>query len=164
MMLFKLLGAHLQPYRSQIAAIVGLQFLAVVASLFLPSLNADIIDKGVATRRHRLHLAAAARSCSASPLRPDRRPDRGDLVRRARRRWAFGRDLRGGDLRPGAGVLRARDATSSARRSLITRNTNDVQQVQMLVLMTRDHDRQRPDHDGRRRLHGAARGRRAQSG
>ena len=40
---------RLAPYRNLLAAVVVLQFVGVVAMLYLPSLNADIIDKGVAT-------------------------------------------------------------------------------------------------------------------
>src|SRR3954466_10465172 len=47
-MLLRLLRTHLAPYRRWLAAIVVLQFTATVAMLYLPSLNADIIDKGVA--------------------------------------------------------------------------------------------------------------------
>ena len=49
MLLLKLLRAGLAPYKRWLAVIVVLQFVATVAILYLPSLNADIIDKGVAT-------------------------------------------------------------------------------------------------------------------
>ena len=48
-MLYRLLRERLAPYRQFVAAVVVLQFVGVVAMLYLPSLNADIIDKGVAT-------------------------------------------------------------------------------------------------------------------
>ena len=47
-MLLRILRTHLAPYKPWLAAIVALQFTATVAMLYLPSLNADIIDKGVA--------------------------------------------------------------------------------------------------------------------
>ena len=47
-MLLRLLRTHLAPYKPWLAAIVVLQFTATVAMLYLPSLNADIIDQGVA--------------------------------------------------------------------------------------------------------------------
>ena len=47
-MLLRLLRTHLAPYKPWLAAIVVLQFTATVAMLYLPSLNADIIDRGVA--------------------------------------------------------------------------------------------------------------------
>jgi len=46
--LIRLLRVHLAPYKRWLAAIVVLQFTATVAMLYLPSLNADIIDNGVA--------------------------------------------------------------------------------------------------------------------
>ena len=46
-MLVALLRQRLAPYRSWLAAVVGLQLLAVLAMLYLPSLNAAIIDDGV---------------------------------------------------------------------------------------------------------------------
>ena len=46
-MLIRLLRRHLAPYRSWLAAVVAFQFVSTVAMLYLPSLNADIIDKGV---------------------------------------------------------------------------------------------------------------------
>src|SRR5260370_40830219 len=47
-MLIKLLRTYLRPYSTALIAVVGLQLVATMASLYLPSLNADIIDKGVA--------------------------------------------------------------------------------------------------------------------
>ncbi|MGW2849649.1 ABC transporter ATP-binding protein, partial [Streptomyces sp. NPDC001274] len=46
-MLIKLLRAHLGPYRKPILLLVVLQLLQTCASLYLPTLNADIIDNGV---------------------------------------------------------------------------------------------------------------------
>src|SRR3977135_3826751 len=47
-MLIKLLRTHLRPYWRELLAVVALQLVSTMASLYLPSLNADIIDKGVA--------------------------------------------------------------------------------------------------------------------
>ncbi len=47
-MLVNLLREGLRPYRRYLSVIVGLQFVGTLASLFLPSLNADIIDNGIA--------------------------------------------------------------------------------------------------------------------
>lgn len=46
-MLIRLLRTHLAPYKNSIALLVGLQFLQTCATLYLPTLNADIIDRGV---------------------------------------------------------------------------------------------------------------------
>ena len=48
-MLVRLLREHLRPYGRALLAVVVLQLVGTIASLYLPSLNADIIDKGVAT-------------------------------------------------------------------------------------------------------------------
>ena len=48
-MLLRLLRARLRPYRGYLTAVVLLQGIGVVAMLYLPSLNADIIDNGIAT-------------------------------------------------------------------------------------------------------------------
>ena len=48
-MLIRLVREYLRPYRVPLLAIVVLQFLSTVAMLYLPSLNADIIDHGVVT-------------------------------------------------------------------------------------------------------------------
>src|ERR1700716_2906322 len=47
-MLIRLLRAHLRPYATPLLAVVALQLVGTMASLYLPSLNADIIDKGIA--------------------------------------------------------------------------------------------------------------------
>ncbi|MDX3067281.1 ABC transporter transmembrane domain-containing protein, partial [Streptomyces sp. ND04-05B] len=46
-MLIRLLRSHLRPYRTPITLLVLLQFVQTCATLYLPTLNADIIDKGV---------------------------------------------------------------------------------------------------------------------
>ena len=47
-MLLRLLRTHLRPYTGLLVCVLVLQFAQVMASLYLPTLNADIIDKGVA--------------------------------------------------------------------------------------------------------------------
>ena len=47
-MLARLLRTHLRPYRAPLAAVVVLQLVGTIASLYLPSLNAEIIDWGIA--------------------------------------------------------------------------------------------------------------------
>ncbi|HSU08846.1 MAG TPA: ABC transporter ATP-binding protein, partial [Pseudonocardia sp.] len=48
-MLARLLRTHLRPYVRPLAAVVVLQLVGTIASLYLPSLNAEIIDRGIAT-------------------------------------------------------------------------------------------------------------------
>ena len=56
-MLTALLRRHLAPYRGQVAVIVVLLAAQAAGNLYLPNLNADIINNGVVQRRHPLHLA-----------------------------------------------------------------------------------------------------------
>ena len=110
-----------------------LQFTGTVAMLYLPSLNADIIDKGVARgdtgeilRLGAIMLAISLLQICCSV---------GAVWFGARTAMAFGRDVRR-DLFHRVGTFSQRELQQFGAPSLITRNTNDVQQVQMLVLMT----------------------------
>ena len=75
----------------------------------------------------------------------------------ARTAMAFGRDVRAAVFHR-VGAFSAREVAQFGAPSLITRTTNDVQQVQMLVLMTCTMMIGRADHVRRRHHHGAARG------
>ncbi|HWI43607.1 MAG TPA: ABC transporter ATP-binding protein [Nocardioides sp.] len=132
-MLLRLLRTYLSPFRGWLTAIVLLQFTATVAMLYLPSLNADIIDNGVTkgdtgyiVRVGGLMLAVSLvqAACSMSSAWFGGRSAMG-----------FGRDLRG-DLFKRTGSFSAREVSHFGAPSLITRATNDVQQVQMLAMMT----------------------------
>ena len=162
-MLVKLLKEHLKPYQAAVVAVIVLQLVQTIATLYLPSLNAKIIDKGVAKRRHRVHPAASAASCSASRLVQVRLRGRRGLLRRQGRRWRSGATCARRSSTRCRRSPPGRSATFGAP-SLITRITNDVQQVQMLVLMACTHGRRGADHDRRRRHHGGAPGRRAVGG
>jgi ATP-binding cassette, subfamily B, multidrug efflux pump len=131
--LIRLLRAHLRPYRRPLALVVLLQFVGTMAALYLPSLNADIIDNGVATgdtgyisRTGAMMLAVSLVQilCSA-----------GAVYIGARTAMGFGRDVRAALFRR-VGTFSSREVQLIGAPSLITRNTNDVQQVQMLVMMT----------------------------
>jgi len=132
-MLIKLLRTYLRPYTAALIAVVALQLVATMASLYLPSLNADIIDKGVAkgdtgyivsTGGWMLLVTLAQIACSVAAV-----------YFGARAAMAFGRDVRSAIFHT-VGTFSAREVAQFGAPSLITRNTNDVQQVQMLVLMT----------------------------
>jgi ATP-binding cassette subfamily B multidrug efflux pump len=132
-MLVRLLRTHLAPYKPLLAAILVLQLLATGAMLFLPSLNADIIDRGVAVgdteyiwRIGAVMLAISLLQIVCSILA---------VACAARVAMSFGRDLRGA-LFHRVGSFSGREVAQFGAPSLITRNTNDVQQVQMLALMT----------------------------
>lgn len=132
-MLWRLLKTYLRPYKGNIATIVVLQLFGTIASLFLPSINGHIIDKGVATGDHAyilergglmLGIAAFQIGCSIAAV-----------YYGARVAMAYGRDLRSAIFHH-VGMLSAREIGKVGAPSLITRTTNDVQQVQMLVLMS----------------------------
>jgi ATP-binding cassette subfamily B protein len=132
-MLLRLLRTHLTPYKPWLAAIVVLQFTATVAMLYLPSLNADIIDRGVVngdigyivrTGGLMLVVSLVQISCSITAVWFS-----------ARTAMGFGRDVREKMFRQ-VGSFSAREVQHFGAPSLITRETNDVQQVQMLVLMS----------------------------
>ena len=132
-MLLKLLRTSLRPYRRQLGLVVVLQLIQTIAGLYLPSLNADIIDKGVATGDTgyitstgavMLGVALVQISCTIAAV-----------YFGARTAMGFGRDVRSAIFHQ-VGSFSAREVNSFGAPSLITRNTNDVQQVQMLVLMT----------------------------
>lgn len=132
-MLTRLLRDHLRPYRREALAVVLLQLVGTIASLYLPSLNAKIIDQGVArgdtayilrTGAVMLAISLVQIVCSVAAV-----------YFAARTAMAFGRDLRGAVFRR-VGTFSAREVNRFGAPSLITRTTNDVQQVQMLVLAT----------------------------
>ncbi|MFI9204994.1 ABC transporter ATP-binding protein [Streptomyces sp. NPDC053048] len=131
-MLVRLLRAYMRPYSGAIALIVLLQLVQTLATLYLPTLNADIIDKGVVkgdtgyilgTGGLMLAVTLAQIVCAV-----------GAVYYGARTAMAVGRDLRG-EVFDRVQSFSAREMGHFGAPSLITRTTNDVQQVQMLVLM-----------------------------
>jgi ATP-binding cassette subfamily B multidrug efflux pump len=131
-MLLRMLRERLAPYKAWLTIVVVLQFVAVVAMLYLPSLNAQIIDKGVATgdtgyivRTGALMLGVSFVQIICSVIA---------VWFGARTAMSLGRDLRAA-LFHRVGTFSTREVQHFGAPSLITRSTNDVQQVQMLVLM-----------------------------
>jgi ATP-binding cassette, subfamily B, multidrug efflux pump len=131
--LIRLLRTHLGRYRGLLLAVVALQFGQVMATLMLPTLNADIIDKGLLKGDTgyiwrmggvmlAITLVQVVLAVSATFFA-------------ARTAMGFGRDVRGELFHTVTG-LSAREVGQFGSPSLITRVTNDVQQVQMLVLMS----------------------------
>ena len=132
-MLVRLLRRHLRPYTGLLVCVLVLQFAQVMASLYLPTLNADIIDKGVATGdtgyiwrmgAFMLGVSLAQGVCSVAAT-----------YLAARAAMSMGRDLRG-EVFDRVSGFSEREISAFGAGSLITRNTNDVQQVQMLVMMS----------------------------
>jgi len=131
-MLLRLVRTRLAPYKGPIAAIVALQLIGTLAMLYLPSINAEIIDQGVVTgdtdfiiERGALMLAISLAQALCSVVA---------VWFAARTAMGFGRDVRA-QIFERVGSFSAREVQHFGAPSLITRETNDVQQVQMLVLM-----------------------------
>ncbi|MDF2258495.1 ABC transporter ATP-binding protein [Streptantibioticus ferralitis] len=132
-MLVRLMRAYLRPYTKPIALIVLLQLVQTLATLYLPTLNADIIDKGVVkgdtgyifrTGGFMVAVTLLQIVCAI-----------GAVYFGAHTSMALGRDVRGAVF-DRVQSFSARELGRFGAPSLITRTTNDVQQVQMLTLMT----------------------------
>ncbi|MFE5815340.1 ABC transporter ATP-binding protein [Streptomyces sp. NPDC056479] len=132
-MLIRLLRTHLSPYRKPIAWLVLLQLLQTCATLYLPTLNADIIDKGVVNGDTGYILSYGALMIGISLAQVV--CNLGAVYYGARTAAALGRDVRAAVF-DRVQSFSAREVGHFGAPSLITRTTNDVQQVQMLVLMT----------------------------
>jgi ATP-binding cassette subfamily B protein len=132
-MLTRLLRTYLRPYTRPLAVVVLLQLVGTMASLYLPSLNADIIDKGIVTGDTRYILVTGGWMLLVSGLQIA--CSVAAVYFGSRSAMGFGRDLRAAIFRR-VGEFSAREVAHFGAPSLITRNTNDVQQVQMLVVLT----------------------------
>ncbi|MGF1342098.1 ABC transporter ATP-binding protein [Streptomyces flavovirens] len=132
-MLIKLLRTYLGPYRRPILLLVALQFLQTCASLYLPSLNADIIDNGVVQGDTGYILEFGGVMIAVSVVQV--LCNVGAVYFGARTASALGRDVRA-SVFSRVQSFSAREVGRFGAPSLITRTTNDVQQIQMLVLMS----------------------------
>ncbi|MFF7751250.1 ABC transporter ATP-binding protein [Streptomyces sp. NPDC007971] len=132
-MLIRLLRTYLRPYKKPIAVLVLLQFLQTCATLYLPTLNAHIIDKGVVKGDTGYILSFGGLMIGISLAQVV--CNIGAVYYGARTASALGRDMRAAVF-DRVQSFSAREVGHFGAPSLITRTTNDVQQVQMLVLMT----------------------------
>jgi ATP-binding cassette subfamily B protein len=130
--LIRLLRTYLSPYKKPIGFLVALQLLQTSATLYLPTLNADIIDNGVVKGDTGYILALGALMIGVSVVQV--LCNIGAVFYGARTAAALGRDVRA-DIFGRVQSFSAREVGHFGAPSLITRTTNDVQQVQMLVLM-----------------------------
>ncbi|WP_067696225.1 ABC transporter ATP-binding protein [Nocardia jejuensis] len=132
-MLIRLLRTFLAPYRTQLAGVVVLQLISVIAMLYLPSLNADIIDGGVTKGDIGYIWSTGLMMLLVTGVQIIAQSFSVYLGAQAAMR--AGRDMRAALLHR-VGTFSAREVGVFGAPSLITRNTNDVQQVQLLVLMS----------------------------
>jgi ATP-binding cassette subfamily B protein len=131
-MLLRILNSFTRPYRGSMAAIVALQLVGTLASLTLPSINAAIIDNGVIRGDTGYIVREGGWMLAVSLLQIV--CTIGAVYLGARTAMAFGRDLRSGIFRHVASFS-SRELAHFGAPSLLTRSTNDVQQVQMMLMM-----------------------------
>jgi ATP-binding cassette subfamily B protein len=132
-MLLRVLRTHLRPYAGNLSLVVVLQLIGTIASLYLPSLNADIIDNGVAKGDTGYIMSTGGWMLAVSLLQ---------IVCTitavyfgAKTAALFGRDVRAAVFHR-VGEFSAREVNQFGAPTLISRSTNDVQQIQMLVVTT----------------------------
>ncbi len=132
-MLIPLLRTYLRAYQRPIVLVIVFQLVSTIASLYLPGLNALIIDQGVVTGDtgyivrtgvEMLAVTAVQITCSIAAV-----------YYGARTAMALGRDLRD-SVFVTVDSFAAQEVGRFGAPSLITRSTNDIQQVQMVVLLT----------------------------
>ncbi|HEY0989007.1 MAG TPA: ABC transporter ATP-binding protein [Kofleriaceae bacterium] len=131
-MLVRLLFQFLRPYSRPLTAVVLFQLAGTTASLYLPNMYARIIDRGVAVGDTGYILSTGAIMLGFSAIQVVCAIT--GVYFGARAAMGFGRDLRAAIFHQ-VGEFSAREMSKFGAPSLITRTTNDVQQVQMLVLM-----------------------------
>ncbi|PWC07309.1 ABC transporter ATP-binding protein [Mycetocola zhujimingii] len=132
-MLAKLVGRYLKPHWQLLVGVVVFQFAQAIASLYLPTLNADIIDNGVATGDTAYILRVGMLMLGITLIQVLCAITAVYFGAKAAMR--LGRDVRAAVFTH-VGRFSEREVSKFGAPSLITRSTNDVQQVQMLVLMT----------------------------
>jgi ATP-binding cassette subfamily B protein len=130
--MIKLLRTYLRPYSRQVALVIALLTVQAIANLYLPNLNADIINDGVIkgdigyivrTGGLMLLVTLLLGVCSVIAT-----------YFGARTAMAFGRDVRGAVFRKVTDFSQV-ETNLFGTPSLITRNTNDVTQVQMVIVL-----------------------------
>jgi ATP-binding cassette subfamily B protein len=131
-MLWRLLKTYLAPFRRDVMLVLGLQLVATIAALYLPTLNADIIDNGVITgdtgyilRTGAVMLVWSLIHVGATVIA---------VYFGSRTAMGLGRQLRSAIFRK-VGEFSGREVAGFGAPSLITRNTNDVQQIQTVAAM-----------------------------
>src|SRR5437763_14400048 len=127
-----LLKRYLNPFRRQLALVVGLLFVQSIANLYLPELNADIINNGVVKgdldyiwRTGAVMILVTLLFGAASVA---------GAYWGARVAMGFGRDLRSAVFRQ-VQTFSQVEVNHFGTPSLMTRSTNDVQQVQQFIVM-----------------------------
>ncbi|HEU4319300.1 MAG TPA: ABC transporter ATP-binding protein [Acidimicrobiia bacterium] len=131
-MLWTLIKRFMAAYRRELIYVLVLQLIATIAALYLPTLNADIIDNGVVrgdtgyiVRTGLIMLGVSLIQIATTVVA---------VYFGSRTAMGFGRDVRSAVFHK-VGDFSSREVAEFGAPSLITRNTNDVQQVQMVTAM-----------------------------
>ncbi|HSK48603.1 MAG TPA: ABC transporter ATP-binding protein, partial [Coriobacteriia bacterium] len=130
--MIRLLTTYLQPYRRQLTIVIALLFVQAITNLYLPNLNANIINEGVVkgdtsyiVQQGGVMILVTLLMGVASVI---------SVYYGSQTAMALGRDVRGAIFRQVESFSQT-EVNGFGAPSLITRNTNDVQQVQMVVVM-----------------------------
>ena len=132
-MLLALLRQYVRPYRGLLAVVALLQVISTLASLYLPTVNAAIIDDGVAKGDTATIVELGGVMLAVTALQVVCAV--GAVYFGSRSATGVGRDLRSAMFHHVTGFSAAETARFGAP-SLLTRTTNDVQQIQLLVQLT----------------------------
>jgi ATP-binding cassette subfamily B protein len=131
-MLWRLLKEYTAPFRSELGSVFTLQLVGTMAALYLPTLNADIIDNGVVLGDTGYIVSTGLVMLGVSLVQV------GATITAvyfgSRTAMGVGRDLRSAIFHK-VGDFSSREMASFGAPSLITRNTNDVQQIQTVTAM-----------------------------
>ncbi|ATY12726.1 ABC transporter ATP-binding protein [Amycolatopsis sp. AA4] len=132
-MLVKLLRSYLRPYRAALWLVVALQLVQTIAALYLPTLNADIIDSGLVKgdTGYIVKIGGVMLLITLVQIAGSI----GAVYYGSRVSSAVGRDIRAGVFHR-VQDFSAREIGKFGTPSLITRTTNDVQQIQLLAALT----------------------------
>ena len=130
--MIRLLRERLRPYRWQIGLVFVLVLVQVIANLYLPTLNADIINNGVITGDTAYILKVGGVMLGVTLIYVI--ASIAAVYFGSKTSMGLGRDTRGSLFRRIQGFSQT-EVNKFGPPSLITRTTNDVQQVQMVVLM-----------------------------
>jgi ATP-binding cassette, subfamily B, multidrug efflux pump len=132
-MLMRLLRRYAGPYRGPVAVVAAFQMVSTLASLYLPTINAAIIDDGVAKGDTGTIVELGAMMLGVTALQVLCAV--GAVYFGSRVGMGFGRDLRSVMFHHVTG-LSAEETARFGAPTLLTRTTNDVQQIQVLLQMT----------------------------
>ena len=132
-MLRALLRQYVRPYRGLLSVVAVLQLISTLASLYLPTINAAIIDDGVAKGDLRTIVELGGVMLGVTGLQVVCAV--GAVYFGSRAGTGFGRDLRSAIFNH-VTSFSAEETARFGAPSLLTRTTNDVQQIQQLVQLT----------------------------